>query len=309
MANTNPSGVANTLDDIVVQITEVLDEVYAHERKTTPWQPNPAFVRGFQRAKTGQLATIFTDPLADYDRALGYVAGAAGIEWNPYELRFDRGRSYVLDQVDMMQQEGVFTAMATMAVTAREQVVPEQEKLAFASAYAQMPTANIISHTISASTVLQQIGDLLDSIRDTTGVENGYSIFMSGDTRKFLRSSTEVQKVRNIDGYMGRIDLTSNEYDGQQIIYVPTAWMNGGWESVPGGGVQLGTTPKTIEVMITAPDTVQNIVAHSITDVFGPGLPNGKSELVDGTRINTRIFYDTIIPLNKRPGVGAIVIP
>jgi len=309
MVNTNPSGVPNNLDDIKVQITEILDEIYAVEKKTSPWRPNPALVRGFQKAKYGQLATITTAPLADYDKALGYVAGAVGLEWKPYELRYDRGRSFVLDAVDMMQEEGVLEATAVMAGNAREYIVPEQDKLAMAAAFAQIPTDNKVSEALTAGNVIQNIGDLLDKLRGITGIEEGYSVFISSKTRSILRNSTEVTKTKSVDGYSGKLDLTANTFDGQTIIYVPAERMMTAYDVIPGGGVNPGASAKQMQVVITAPNTVQNIVAHSINDIFGPGLPDGKSELVDGVRINTRIFYDTIVPANKAPGTGAIVTP
>jgi len=65
MGNTNPGGVANTLDAIKTQITEILDEIYATETKTAAFKGNPYLIRGFNRAKTGQLATIIHQQISE----------------------------------------------------------------------------------------------------------------------------------------------------------------------------------------------------------------------------------------------------
>ena len=67
-SKTWPQGVANTLDAIKLAISEMSDEVYMAESKTSMLTPNPALVRGFQQSKTGQLSSLTMDGLGNYDK-------------------------------------------------------------------------------------------------------------------------------------------------------------------------------------------------------------------------------------------------
>ena len=321
-SKTWPQGVANTLDAIKLAISEMSDEVYMAESKTSMLTPNPALVRGFQQAKTGQLSSLTMDGLGNYDKQKGYPSGAVSLGWEDYTLANDRARSFDLDSVDIMQEAGQLEAGRVITEFVRQKVVPEIDALAMA-AIAQRIIGNQgtvtsgVGHNIEygytpvVATFIGKIVDALNKLRDTTGIEDGYTIFVNGAYRSIIEGSTEVQKVKSVSQLAG-VDTRTPTISGQSIVWMPESRMytkfttnDGFTDGQTAGGFKPATTGGLkIAFLIVAPDAAMVVKAYQATKI----VPASENQTADGTRILFRAYFDTIVPKNKRDGCYVCIV-
>lgn len=321
-SKTWPEGVANTLDAIKLAISEMSDEVYMADSKTSALVPNPALVRGFQQAKTGQLSSLTMDGLGNYDRQKGYPSGSVSLGWQDYTLSNDRARSFDLDSVDVMQEAGMLEAGRVVTEFMRQKVVPEIDATAMA-AIAQRVIGNqgtVTSHvghnieyayTPVVATFVSKIVSALNHLRDETGIEDGYTIFVNAAYRSIIEGSTEVQKVRDV-GQLTGIDTRTPAISGQSIVWMPEKRMYAKYTLSDGftdGQTAGGFAPATsggykIAFTIVAPGAAMVINAYQATKIITPA----ENQTADGTRILFRAYFDTIVPDNKRDGCYVCIV-
>lgn len=323
-SKTWPEGIANTLTAIKVALGDMADNIYMAESKTAVLRPNPALIRGFQQAKTGQIPSLTMDGLGTYDKTKGYPAGSTTLTWQDYTLAYDRARSFDLDAVDIMQEAGQLEAGYVLSEFMRQKVVPEIDALAM-SAIAQrvisaQGTVNSTSHkgnnieysyTPVAATFISKIVEALNTVRDKTGIEDGYHIFVNGAYRAIIESSTEVQKIKDV-GQLSGVDTRTPRISGQDIIWMPEARMYANFTlkdgvtdgQTAGGFAPAATNPLKLAFIITAPDAAMCINAYQATKVIG----SADNQTADGTRVMFRSYFDTIVPDNKRDGCYACIV-
>lgn len=315
MAQSNSNGQANSFADVSLALTDLLDEVYQQESKTAMWTPNPALVRGFQKSKTGQIATIATSGLGNYDPNKGYPLGNASLTFEDYTLRNDRGVQYLVDQVDVMQSANLPTASAVLAEFSRSQLVPELDaaRISAVVARAQTDAANRVKadYTPDKATMLSTIMDALEVIGNDTGVDSGIDILVNRKYAALLKGSTEVTRTKNIESNAAVINNKVTDINDNLVHYVPSARMYSAFNFKAGttGPTDSGFEKKedAVEVvaLLTAPGTAQGIVAHQVTKIIPPDLVQG----ADGSLINFRVYHDCLVPTNKIPGIYAILAP
>ena len=107
---------------------------------------NGDMVRDTEGAGTVLLPKMTISGLGDYDRASGFPAGDVGIDWQPYKLRFDRGRSFEVDDMDNADTLEVVT-LNMLGKFVRDKVVPEMDAVRL-SAYASN-AGTTVSKTIA----------------------------------------------------------------------------------------------------------------------------------------------------------------
>ena len=315
MAQSNPNGQANTFADVSLALTDILDEVYQQESKTAMWTPNPALVRGFQNSKTGQIATIATSGLGNYDQAKGYPVGNASLTFEDYTLTHDRGVQYLIDQVDVMQSANLPTASAVLAEFSRSQLVPEIDaaRISAVVARAQTDATNRVKadYTPDKATMLTTILDALEVIGDATGADSGVNILVNRKYASMLKGSTEVTRTKNIESNAAVINNKVVDINDNPVTYVPSARMysafdfKAGTTSPTDSGFAKNASAVEVVALLTAPDTAQGIVAHQVTKIIPPELVQN----ADGSLINFRVYHDCLVPKNKIPGIYAILAP
>lgn len=112
-----------------------LDKIYKLGSLTSVLDGNPELVR--EGANAGELlvAKIKMDALANYDRVNGYADGEVTLEWETIKADYDRGRMFVVDNVDNMDSANLaFGQLADEFI--RTKVVPEIDAWRF-NKYAQ----------------------------------------------------------------------------------------------------------------------------------------------------------------------------
>lgn len=308
-AYTNPNGQTNSLEDIKVNLTTILDEIYTTASKTEVWKPSEgAIMEGFNGANTVRIPTISVDGLGDYDQAQGFRQGQTSVSYQEYTLEHDRSISFSLDRIDVREDGGVASAVNVMATLQREQVVPEID----ASAISTVSTTALgvtdhfkSGYTPSKATMLTEIMNGLQVLEDDTAIDSGYQILINQKYAQNLKMSSEFSRNKDIESAGGSINNRVEAINGNPVTYVPSGRMYTAIDLNDGStkyGYEKASTGADVIAVITAPNTAQKIVAHEVTSIFTPDV----NQLADATKINYRVYYDTIIPKNKKKGLFVI---
>jgi len=117
------------------QVVPMLDEVYTASSKSAVLDGNQELVRAGANANELVIPKISMDGLADYSRNGGYVGGDVTLTNETVVCNFDRGRMFVIDQMDNEETAGVAFGMLAGEFI-RTKVVPELDAFRFAK-YAQ----------------------------------------------------------------------------------------------------------------------------------------------------------------------------
>lgn len=313
MAYTNPNGVANALADVTATLTSILDETFQQASKTTMWTPNPSLVQGFQNAKTGKIATVAVSGLGDYDQYKGFPEGLAAMALEDYVLRYDRGVSYLLDQVDVMQSAGIPTASAVLAEFSRTQLVPEIDAVRISTVATKAIDGGVSKeYTPAKATIITEIMEALSAIENATGIDGGINILVNQKYGGVLKASTEVTKTKDIESNAATLNNRILSINDNPITYVPSARMYSAFDLKPGtagtmegAGFAPASAAQEVVALFTAPDCAHGVVAHNIQKVIPPAL----NQSADGTKLAFRVYHDCIVPKNKVPGIYALVAP
>lgn len=303
----------NSIAEVSQVLTSILDETFQQASKTAMWAADPNVVRGFQNAKTGQIATIKVSGMGDYNPAKGFPEGLASMTLEDYVLRYDRGVSYLLDQVDVMQAAGIPTASAVLAEFSRSALVPEVDAVRIASvASSAIAGGKSKSYTPAKATILSEITEALQAIEDATGIDSGINILVNQKYGGILKASTEVTRMKDIESSAMVINNKIASINDNPVTYVPSARMYSEFDlkdgvagTMEGAGFAPSSDAKEVVAVFSVPGAVQGIVAHNIQKVISPEM----NPDADGTKLAFRVYHDCIVPKNKVPGVFAIVAP
>ena len=310
----------NDINAAVKYITEKMDEIIAIEAKTSGMQADPALVQATSVAGTVKLATLSTTGLGNYDKRKGYPTGSATLEWQSYNLANDRGLRLVIDRADNMQSGGLATAAATAAELIRTEVIPEIDATRMAKLYSRLNAFNSVNNNVSAiakptkANIVSKLIEACDSVADATGIDEGLTIYVNGELRTAINTSSEVTLNREITGAGKDANTKTMSINGNNIVFVPSTRMNTTItlnDGFTNAYSDTTTTPPTVDktkfgfaggatpiwYAVVAPR-----VANGLTAINNLGIiPAEESEQFDGDVIKYRIYHDLIVPDNKTP--------
>ena len=320
------SSMPDTIGQAVEYITEKMDQIIAIEAKTSDMQADPALVRATSVAGTVELATLSTTGLGNYSTQNGFPQGAATLSWQSYTLANDRGIRLVLDRKQTMQSGGLATAANAAAELMRQQVIPEIDATRMAKLYAALYAQNATNSNVVTSakpTAANVVGKLIGAIDDVcnaTGLDEGLTVYVNGDLRGLIDTSSEVGLTRDVTTGADGITTMSRSINGNKLVFVPAARMkttvtlNDGFTNAYS---DTSTTPPTV-------DKTKYGFAGGATDIWfavvAPGVANGvtaintlgiipaeQSEQFDGDVLKYRVYHDLIVPDNKTPAAYMLI--
>ena len=127
----------------------ILDEKYQAAVSTAVLDSNEE-AKYLTEANTFLVADRELAPLANYNRASGYVQGDVNVAWTPYVVEYDRGRMFVVDERDNEEAAG----MAYLGIAGQfidEYVAPELNAVRLATYATKAAAANKVDVTITDS--------------------------------------------------------------------------------------------------------------------------------------------------------------
>jgi hypothetical protein len=280
-----------------------LDEQVVAQATSGWMEANAGLVR-YNGGNEVKIPVISMDGLGDYDRNNGFVEGAVNLTYETKTLTQDRGRTFMLDRMDVDETNFVATAANVMGEFQRTKVIPEIDAYRYSKIATDAIAKSAASggYTPAASDILTKLKADIYSIYDVAG-EVPLVIIMSMTVAAILENSTELSKQLSvIDFTQGQVKTSVRGIDNNPIIKVPSTRMktkyvfyDGKTSGQEAGGFTPDATAKNINWIImprTAP------IAVSKTDnirIFEPNL----NQKADAWKIDYRKYHDLWIKDNQ----------
>lgn len=273
----------------------LLDEVYKVSSRTAVLDAMANRLR-FVNANTVQIFTTAMDGLADYNRNTGFVDGDVTGEWKNYVLEQDRGRSFMVD--DMDDEETIRMAFGTLVSEfIRTRVVPEVDAYTFAKIAGTEGILSASADITGSSDIAKMIDEADGALSEEEVPTEGRILFISEKAYSALVSGT----ARNIANGEGKIDNGITNYNGKTIIRVPQNRFNTAINMASSGTG--GFTPATdgygINFLLMHPTAVSKVVKHVKPRIFSPDT----NQKADAWKFDYRVYHDTFVMENKKKGI------
>lgn len=244
-----------------------------------------------------KIPTMTTVGLADYDRDKGFVQGGISVKYSTYKLTQDRGRTFMIDSMDIDESGFVATSANTIKVFQSEHVIPEIDSYRYSkiAAIAEKAGQNE-ALGLTADNVVNKLLEHIMAIQDQIGYEKNLVITIAGKAWALLNNSSEFKRGIAVDNFkQGQVNTRVYNLNGNIIKPAPAGRMKTKYESLDGttsgqekGGLQAAADAKDINWIIT-PKSVP--IAISKTDnlrVFTPDV----NQLADAYKIDYRVYHD-----------------
>ena len=292
---------ANTLAYATLFMQELDKQVVAGA--TSGWMESNSGMVIYNGGNTVKIPKISMDGLGDYDRATGFVAGSATLAYETMTMTMDRGRTFMLDAMDVNETNFVANASNLMGEFQRTMVIPELDAFRYSTIATKAIAAEKVSYeyTPAKADIYSAIKADIAAIQDAIGAVP-LVITMSTATLAILEGSSELTRQLQVADFSGTIQSKVKQIDDCPIIQVPSARLktayifnDGTTSGQTAGGFVAASGALTINWMITAMNAP---IAISKTDnmrIFDPKT----NQTADAWKIDYRKYHDLWIPDNK----------
>jgi hypothetical protein len=293
---------ANVLEYAKIFMQELDKQVVA--QATSGWMEANAGLVKYNGGNEVKIPIIDMDALGDYDRTNGFVDGSVNLTYETKTMTQDRGRTFMLDRMDVDETNFVATAANVMGEFQRTHVIPEIDAYRYSSIATQAiaKSAAVGGYTPDESDVLKKLKEDIYAIYDVAG-EIPLVITMNMQIAAVLENSAELNKMLSvIDFTQGDVKTTVRAIDNNPIIKVPSLRMktkyvfyDGKTAGQEAGGFVADAEAKNINWIIT-PRTAP--IAVSKTDkirIFEPDT----NQKADAWKIDYRKYHDLWIKDNQ----------
>lgn len=294
----------NDFSDKVVKYTQFMDELAEKESVTSVLDgANSALVGEFNGAGTVQLPKLVLDGLADYDRSTGFASGSATIDWEPYKLRWDRGKSFEIDDMDNDETLQVMT-LNMLGAFVRDKVVPEIDAVRL-STYATKAGTTVSKTITAAKDALNAILDAEAVIEDVADID-GTVIFMTAAFRALVKQAVPWRFNRGEDP-----SAQFDTFDGLRVVTVPSARFKTSFTlgadgfkptiSTDADGTHVtgkaSAAASDINFMLVKPEAVVQVKKTEKMRYFAPAVNQDK----DAHKWQYRVYHDALVISEKAP--------
>jgi len=317
---------ANNITLIEKWLPNVVDTVFANESKTAILENGSKYIDvSFKEAGYVKVLNILMDGLSDYYRVNhagvagssayahdnqnngsgyrdGYRRGNTEATWEVFQLQYDRGRQFLVDNMDNEETAGAIIANL-LTEFIRTKVVPEVDALRFAriSSKCNATLGNLKSESVASLTnaILGKFNDGFEWLLEHEVPEEEQVIFISPKVNTILMGSTELTRYITQAEFQSEkgISFKVNAYLGRPIIVVPSDRFF--TDIVIGeNGYYPASSGKVINYLICSKKAIIPVVKLNKSKVWSPETQDD----FDGYKVNFRLYHDVIIPKNKIVG-------
>ena len=238
------------------------------------------------------------DGLGDYSRAGGFTSGAVTLEYETRTMTMDRGRTFMLDAMDVNESNFVANASNVMGQFQATKVIPEIDAYRYSKIASLAIEKGVATggYTPDKSTILEKLKADIAAIRDIVGGDVPLVITMSSLTSAVLDQADGITKQLSVmDFNKGEVSTKVKSLDGCPIIEAPSARLktaytfrdgkSSGQEAggfVPAGGakdINWLITPLTAPIAVNKTDKVR---------IFDPAI----NQDADAWKLDYRKYHD-----------------
>jgi len=147
----------NTLDYSKIFQQELDKQII--EKSTTGWMELNSNLVKYSGGNEVKVPSIIMDGLADYDRDLGFAQGSVSLSYKTYTLTQDRGRTFMLDRMDVDETNFIASAGIVMGEFQRTKVIPEIDAYRYSKiAQIAISKGNVLGgYTPTANNILDKL--------------------------------------------------------------------------------------------------------------------------------------------------------
>ena len=299
---------ANDYSSKAEKYTSFLDELAEKASVTSVLDgSNSSLVGEFMGAGVVNVAKLTIDGLADYDRSDGFASGSASIEFEPYKLRFDRGKSFEIDDMDDDETLQVMT-LNMLGKFVRDKVVPEMDAVRL-STYASNAGKTITATYTDEGEALDDLLDAESAIEDVADLE-GTVIYMTAAFKALIKRAVPWRF-----GKGDQPDSRFDTFDGNRVVTVPKArfWTSvtlgtDGFKATAAGDSdqthvtgKVSTAASALNFLLVKPEAVCQVKKTEKLRYFSPDTNQDK----DAHKWQYRLYHDALVLAERKPLIVA----
>ena len=232
-----------------------------------------------------------------------FASGSASIDWEPYKLRWDRGKGFEVDDMDNDETLQIMT-LNMLGSFVRDKVVPEMDAVRL-STYASNAGTSVAKTITAEKDALSAVLDAEAAIEDVADID-GTVLFLTSAFRALLKKAVPWRFGRGEDP-----DARFDTFDGMRTVTVPSARFktsftlgdDGFKPTAAGDGDQSHVTGKVstaasdINFMLVKPEAVCQVKKTEKLRYFAPAVNQDK----DAHKWQYRVFHDALVISSKKP--------
>lgn len=288
----------NTFSEKVTRFTGILDKKYIKESVTAFLEKDAAKWVGTNKIK---VPSIEMDGAADYDRTNGYTIGGIDVDYEEYELEFDRGRKFSIDVIDDDETGfSLYQEAAIYYVTHKE--VPEVDAVRFSRWAARAGTVEEM-----ASFGIDDFDDALTVLSETTS-EQDLVAFVSTEAYTAMKKeltnngrwSIDEGGIKNFNRRYASIEFVPVIQVPKERFYDAIEMLDGTSTGQEAGGYQAITgTTKKLHLLMGSRSALNAYTKRNVSKIFTAE----QNQLADAYTVSYRNHFDAIIYENQRSKV------
>ena len=275
---------------------QALDKA-AVAKLTSGWMDANAGQVVYNGGKEIKIPKMNMDGLGDYDRSNGFTQGAITLEYETKTMTQDRGRTFMLDSMDVNESNFVANATNAMGQFQATKVVPEIDAYRYSKIASLAIEGKVASggNEITGANILEKLIADVTAIEDIVG-EIPLVITMATPIAALLDQNEQISKRIDVTDFTkGDITTKVKSFNGYPIIKVPSARMKTAYTFYDGktggqtaGGFVAAAGSKNINWIITP---MYAPIAVNKTDkvrIFDPNT----NQNADAWKLDYRKYHD-----------------
>lgn len=289
---------------------EMLDKQVTADA-TSGWMEGNARLVKYHGGNEVKLPTLDMDGLADYDRDEGFTRGSVRLSYQTLTLSQDRGRTFLIDAMDVDETNFSASASNVMGEFQRTKVIPEIDAYRY-SVLAKKCVDNSRSsnYTPAAETILTKLREDVEKIYENAG-EVELVLTLSTQAAALLDGSAEFNQMVDVGNFKrGDYDCRVRFWNGNPIVRVPSDRMktlydfnDGKTEGQEEGGYEVNAGAKQINWIISAKTAPIAIAKTDVVRIFDPM----QNQTHNAWKIDYRKYHDVFVPTNQLKAMWASV--
>ncbi|MDU4890968.1 MAG: hypothetical protein E6344_18295 [Clostridium sp.] len=275
---------------------QALDKA-AVAKLTSGWMDANAGQVIYNGGKEVKIPKMNMDGLGDYSRANGFTQGSITLEYETKTMTMDRGRTFMLDSMDVNESNFVANATNAMGQFQATKVVPEIDAYRYSKIASLAIAGKVASggNTIDETNVLKLLKADITAIEDIVG-DIPLVITMATPIAAILDDNEKISKRLDVTEFTkGDIVTKIKSFDGHPIVKVPSARMKTAYTFYDGktsgqttGGFVAAAEAKNINWIITP---MYAPIAVNKTDKVRIFDPNTNQD-ADAWKLDYRKYHD-----------------
>jgi len=290
--------ISNNVIELAERYLPILDEIYKREALTTDLDQT---VVRFINAKTVQIFMINMNGLANYDRNGGFTQGNVNASWQPYELKQDRGTTFMIDSMDNDETINM-TFANTVGQFLRNKVVPELDAYRFAK-YADKAGSKDTGD-LTSSNIVGKIDGAIAEMDEKEVPSEGRILYITPTKYTLLKQIAGITRFATMTDRQLNRDF--EVFDSMRVRKIPQRRFYTDIEikDIPEGatGTDDGgfdNAGEAINFMIIHPSATFQVNKHAVLRIYTPR----ENLFADAWKIDYRIYHDAFAYLNKTNGI------